>query len=472
MSTLEKAPTSTSPNAEELTDTLRAADYTEDSIARLLGIRDVPNIRPQDIPSYLRRCQQDNSARALLTCFWLLHQYARKSQLEKMLGAKIVEGLQQNQMIAEVQPGVMSATVDLYPCMGNYVFTDPLLARSYEQGHVYQLGTDSYVLARVTPRRRGKRALDLCTGSGIHAILAAHHHEESYGIDLNPRALSFSEANAALNGVSSKTHFLQGDLYEPVKGKTFDLITANPPFVPTPDADMLIHRTGGESGEEISERLVAGLPEFLEPGGTFSMVLDWPLMRASTYLQRLRKWLGHTKGWGIAVLNMGVVPRELYIKQHADDTDPNFFQMYERYLQSYERLGITEIAFGNVFIQRLDPAHPGYAIERMMISPNTVMCREVDAWLETLAQTRAQNWQPTGKPRRDAQKVKDTWLNEKKTQGVIDYFDSNWSMPLQTDGPTIELLRACNGRNTAEKLAERYGKERLAFLAENLAVKT
>ena len=82
--------------------------------------------------------------------------------------------------------------------------------------------------------------------------------------DINPRALDFARANAALAGLD-RVRFAQGDLFAPVQGE-FDFIVANPPYLV--DAVERTYRHGGGAwGGGLSERIVAeGLPR-LAPGG-------------------------------------------------------------------------------------------------------------------------------------------------------------------------------------------------------------
>ena len=82
------------------------------------------------------------------------------------------------------------------------------------------------VLDSLTPRPRVDRALDVGTGSGIHALLAAQHARQVIATDVNPRALAYTELNAALNGLRN-IETRQGSLFEPVEGETFDLITCS-----------------------------------------------------------------------------------------------------------------------------------------------------------------------------------------------------------------------------------------------------
>jgi len=55
----------------------------------------------------------------------------------------------------------------------------------------------------LTPRPRVRRALDVGTGSGIHALLAARHARHVIATDVNDRALAYTELNAALNGLDN-----------------------------------------------------------------------------------------------------------------------------------------------------------------------------------------------------------------------------------------------------------------------------
>jgi release factor glutamine methyltransferase len=77
--------------------------------------------------------------------------------------------------------------------------------------------------------RADDRVLDMGTGSGINAILAARVAPEVVAVDVNPLAVETATANAERNGVADRTTFLHGDLFGPVDGR-FDLILFDPPF--------------------------------------------------------------------------------------------------------------------------------------------------------------------------------------------------------------------------------------------------
>ena len=106
---------------------------------------------------------------------------------------------------------------------------------------VFRPPTDTWMLASVlrdeiTHNGRAAEVLDLCTGTGALAIVAAKAGAETTAIDISRRAVVNVRLNAALNGVTVRP--LRGDLLAPVEGRTFDVIVTNPPYVPAPEEDL------------------------------------------------------------------------------------------------------------------------------------------------------------------------------------------------------------------------------------------
>src|SRR4051812_39604515 len=75
------------------------------------------------------------------------------------------------------------------------------------------------------------RVLDLCTGSGCLAILAALAFPDASvdAVDISGPALEVARKNVADHGLEDRVNLLEGDLFEPVKNERYDLILANPP---------------------------------------------------------------------------------------------------------------------------------------------------------------------------------------------------------------------------------------------------
>ena len=450
---------------QALVPVLRKYGYELLAISELLGLWDLAELNGKEYAHYIWRCQRDESDLAKLVSFFLLGQSSDRQTVTNYLGENLVRAMEQCSLILEYK-GQMVSTGVIFPCSGKYFFTDQWCSHGVQTpGKVYEIGPDSYMLARVTPRRRVQRALDLCTGSGIHAVLSAVSAETSKAVDINPRALRYAEINAALNSVSCECHLK--DLFAAVPGETFDLITANPPFVPSPDPDVLIHRSAGETGEEVPERLVSALPEHLASGGLFSMVLDHPVYENESYLDKLESWLGQQRGWGIAVLTFRQLGLGAYIMNHLSGV-PEYEETFELYLESYSKLGFIGVEFANVFIQRLDPTVPNWKVSQKCNRPRVSIVSQVENWLDCMttyqdsAWEPAQNWRPAL-----SSYYKNLWRDWNHEQGVLEMTEENYfpADPLGADEAEL-LSRMKDGKKTVGELREAWvaeGREKQSF---------
>ena len=117
--------------------------------------------------------------------------------------------------------------------------------------------------------RDADRVLDMGTGSGNNAILAARRAHDVIGVDINPHAVEAARANAARNGVAARTTFSQSDLFEAVDGQ-FDLIVFDPPFRWFRPRDLLEVAFADEDYRTLT-RFVREAPGRLAPGGRILM---------------------------------------------------------------------------------------------------------------------------------------------------------------------------------------------------------
>ena len=130
----------------------------------------------------------------------------------------------------------------------------------------------SLLFCRHLEFRPGERVLELGTGVGLAAILAARRGCRVIATDLVPEAVACARENALLNGVGELIEVRLGDCYDPVRGATFDLICTNPPQMPTPpgkerDDPVAAADNGGLDGWEILDKAIVGAPNHLNPGG-------------------------------------------------------------------------------------------------------------------------------------------------------------------------------------------------------------
>jgi release factor glutamine methyltransferase len=141
---------------------------------------------------------------------------------------------------------------------------------------VFRPRSDSWLLAGLVRdhARPGDRVLDPFTGSGVLAIAAAQAGAEATAVDISRRAIACATANARLNGV--RVRALRGDMLAPLNGDRFDLIAANPPYVPS--AEDVEPRgaarawEAGADGRRLLDRLCREAPSRLRPGGSMLIV--------------------------------------------------------------------------------------------------------------------------------------------------------------------------------------------------------
>jgi release factor glutamine methyltransferase len=144
---------------------------------------------------------------------------------------------------------------------------------------VYRAEGDTEMLADVLRRggfALGRSVLDIGTGSGALALAAARAGATSVtAVDLSLRSVAATWMNSRLHGVSVRVH--RGDLFTPVEGRRFDLVLANPPYVPAATSMLPRHRKArcwdaGPDGRAVLDRICAGVSDVLAPGGEVLIV--------------------------------------------------------------------------------------------------------------------------------------------------------------------------------------------------------
>ncbi|THD66068.1 MAG: 50S ribosomal protein L3 N(5)-glutamine methyltransferase [Bradyrhizobium sp.] len=120
--------------------------------------------------------------------------------------------------------------------------------------------------------------LDLCTGSGCLAILAARAfpHAQIDAVDISGDALDVAARNIAEYGLGERVTLHRGDLFKPIGGNRYDLIITNPPYVDAEGmaalprecrAEPNLAFDGGADGLDIVRRILKEAPRHLTPRG-------------------------------------------------------------------------------------------------------------------------------------------------------------------------------------------------------------
>lgn len=153
------------------------------------------------------------------------------------------------------------------------VFHADLPENRHAPDFVLPIGPSARLMAHMIIRRPVESALDLGCGCGILGILVSDHTHSVTATDINPRALELTRINAQLNGVTN-VETLSGSYFEPVRGRKFDLILANTPYVITPHSKYL-YRDMVSSRRTDSIDLLKQIPGFLQPNGFAHINLCW-----------------------------------------------------------------------------------------------------------------------------------------------------------------------------------------------------
>ncbi|MFD3654911.1 HemK2/MTQ2 family protein methyltransferase [Streptomyces sp. NPDC058620] len=143
---------------------------------------------------------------------------------------------------------------------------------------VYSPQADSLLLAAAMRREGigpGMEVLDLCTGSGLLALHAARLGARVTAVDISRRAVASARLNAALTRLPVSVH--RGDLLSGVRGRSFDAVVSNPPYVPAPSLSP--PRRGarrawdaGLDGRIVVDRICDEAPAALRRGGLMLIV--------------------------------------------------------------------------------------------------------------------------------------------------------------------------------------------------------
>ncbi len=121
-------------------------------------------------------------------------------------------------------------------------------------------------------------AVDICTGSGCLAVLAAKFFPAAQidAVDLSADALEVAKLNVAEHEVTEQVALLEGDLFAPLEGRRYDIIITNPPYVdhealagypPEFRAEPVMAHDGGVDGLDLVRRLLEEAADHLNPGG-------------------------------------------------------------------------------------------------------------------------------------------------------------------------------------------------------------
>ncbi|HEX6873518.1 MAG TPA: methyltransferase [Micromonosporaceae bacterium] len=367
-----------------LRDALASAGFTSHGIADRIGPAAVAGVRRNDFRALLRATTEPDRLATLIRMF-LAGQTEPVGAVAAALSPLPVASAQAIGLVLPDGDG-LRAGLDLDVYTGHtgqdfWVLSDQDVdarAEPLRTDHVLGIGNAATTLAGATIRRPVGTALDLGTGCGVQALELSGHTGSVTGTDVSARALAFAATTAALNG--QRWELLAGDLLAPVRGRRFDLVVSNPPFVVGPGAMRYHYRDSGRAGDGICAELAAAAPDLLTDGGTMQFLANWLHRRGEDWRERVAGWVAGT-GCDAWIIQREVSdPSEyvrLWLRDAAEPVDP---ARAEAWLDWFDANQIEAVGFGLVTVRAGGHADPMVRAEDLRQQVQPPLGEQIGAW--------------------------------------------------------------------------------------------
>ncbi len=342
----------TADRAARLRSYFEEAGYTEAGLASRVSLTQFATADTRTLPRELARTSEPTPGNTLTRLFWLGLEQSREV-ITKVLPEDVLAILLESGVAEAVGPAIVPQ-VAFWP-VAKFLIASDDYNTAFKKGRrdlVLWPNPTTNTLWRYAIRDRFGAVLDLGTGNGVIGLLAAINSSTVVATDLNPRAIEFARFNATLNGVTN-IETLLGDCYEPVSGRAFDQILANPPFFITPRNDFLFCQNPLEL-DGLCRRLVKEAPAHLNEGGYFEMLCEWAEIEGQPWEERIAEWVEGT-GCDVWVLHAGRQVPDIYAENYILQTVPDKSQDAERfseYMQYYRQCKLAAIHSGFIIMRR------------------------------------------------------------------------------------------------------------------------
>ncbi len=332
--------------------------FSEEDICSILDIETLADLHSVN-KEQIDWSKSSSEASNLCIRLFLLSEVLESNGLIRHLPSELIQSFLNLDLLrhASDREQALRATVLLYPVRDLMIASDrignPFKAETQFFPDIVfpaiHVGTRTFL--QIIPQTPAESVLDLCSGTGVAAILASRTSQDVVAADLVPRSNHFARFNCRLNQVE-KVEILESDLFSALQGRSFDRIITHPPYVPalTPIA---FYRDGGQTGENLIQKIIQQLPDHLNPGGTFFAICAGLDTDQGTFEHRVRNWLGERQMEHdiIFARKAQSTPQEfmrelMWAQQHMESAEITQWQ------EVFKQIGAYNMSYGVLSIQR------------------------------------------------------------------------------------------------------------------------
>lgn len=342
-----------------VTRTLRDASFNEETICSTFKLEDMSRV------GSLTNEQVSEASLTpqlgLLIRLFLVLTLVQRSEVEDVLGRDAINSFLSLGLVGfdDSSNQAVYARVLVYPVAGLLIASD---RHSLPDGSSFDPPPDLVFPAifggtleflRLLPRTWKGTALDLCSGTGIAAFVLSRSGNPAFSSDITERAAMFARFNCALNNIDN-VEVVSGDLYEAVADRSFGCIVAHPPYVPSLE-EKEIWRDGGILGESLVKRIIEGLPQRLNPGGTFFCISLGIDTEKARFEDRVRSWLGASADRFDLVFSFKEEREPRLVLQSLLKKRPEWgADTLTRFESEFQHEGVVNMPLGALCLRRLE----------------------------------------------------------------------------------------------------------------------
>lgn len=360
------------PGAERLLalrSFLADVGFTEAAVCRRAGIESIYDFKSlrEGRPGAI---EPADPLDALIRLFMDVELVERRT-IDALLAAEEIHLLEGSGLLSTdaADPARCHATVLLYPTESLWIASDLNVdprgaadAKLPEDAVYPAITKNTRHFLSTLPNSPCANFLELCAGTGIAALSASRYAERTWAVDITDRSTRFARFNAALNGIDN-CRVLQGDLYQPVAGQQFDRIVAHPPYMPSLE-QKYVFRDGGEDGEQITRRILQGLPDHLAPGGQCYCTCMLTDRREAPAESRVRELLGERgPEFDLAIVTFQTFQPTEYYFRLALAGRATLDEVVRRH-GIFSHLEVERLVYCSVVIERHGQARAGFTVRR------------------------------------------------------------------------------------------------------------